>query len=356
MKNLWILAVLALAAFAQEADTGFNLNATLSATSFYSHLLSERPRDGEPLDAGFRAMLYPTWKFDSHWSLGGAMQFHSRPYFSEEFETQGDGIKGDLLQLSLNYSRFWNNSSFVFRVGELSSAFGSFLPRYDNAVNPLIAMPAAYGYYYKGVSSLGLAGAEVDMTQGKLDARAQLVNSSPANRRSLFDHDQYANWAGGMGYTIMQGLRVGASAYYGPYLDRQSKHYSPAEGPPRDLPAIAFGLDAEWAVGHWNGWAEWQHFQYDYHVKPAYIWHTGYAELRRVLNPRWYAATRLGYVESGSSGRSGDYEFSVGFRPGTNELLKFGYQIQAGSEYRGTLGNTATVELVVSFRAISLAR
>jgi hypothetical protein len=108
----------------------------------------------------------------------------------------------------------------VVRVGEMSSAFGSFLPRYDDAVNPLIGLPSAYGYYYKAVSILGVAGAQVDVTAGKFDMRAQLANSSPANPRSVFAHDQYANWAGGVGYTIRQGFRIGASSYYGPYLDR----------------------------------------------------------------------------------------------------------------------------------------
>ena len=48
----------------------------------------------------------------------------------------------------------------VVRLGQLSSAFGSFLLRYDDADNPLIGMPQAYGYYYKPVSTLGLTGVE----------------------------------------------------------------------------------------------------------------------------------------------------------------------------------------------------
>jgi hypothetical protein len=41
----------------------------------------------------FRAMLYPTWKLNSHWTISGAVQVHSRPYFEEEFGTQGYGVK-----------------------------------------------------------------------------------------------------------------------------------------------------------------------------------------------------------------------------------------------------------------------
>jgi len=193
---------------AQEADSGFELRTTLSAEAFSSQELTQSPRDGDAVSGGFRAMLYPVWKWNDNWSVDGAFQIHSRPYFFDEFSTQGYGIKGDLMQAHLNYSHFWKKASVVARVGVLSSAFGSFLLRYDDAVNPLIDIPLSYGYY-SGVTLLGLPGAQVDATYGKMDFRAQFVNSSPLNPRSVFDHDQYGNWAGGAGYTILQGFRVG---------------------------------------------------------------------------------------------------------------------------------------------------
>jgi hypothetical protein len=326
----------------------------LSAPSHSSHQLSQWPRDGEPFSAGFRVLLYPTWKIDSHWSINGAIQVHTRPYFAEEFETQGYGINGEILQLNLSYSRYWGNRSLVIRLGDLSSAFGSFLTRYDSAVNPLIGIPSAYGYYYKDVTFLGLAGAEVDATVGKLDFRAQFVNSSPANRRSVFDSDQYGNWAGGIGYTL-GGLHVGAATYYGPYLSRNYAYYLPGEAEPRDLPATAIGLDAEWGAGPWNIWAELQQFRYDYHVIPTYITHTGYTEVRRVFNPRWYAAARFDYTHANSYPATQICELGAGFRPAANELVKLSYSIQRGPDYPGTLGNTAAIEFVYSFRPISLA-
>ncbi|MGD0438792.1 MAG: hypothetical protein ABSB86_20200, partial [Bryobacteraceae bacterium] len=100
--------VLVGAAGAQEADSGFELRTTLSAVSFYSQELSAPPRDGQEVTGGFRAILYPTWKLSSHWTISGAWQVHSRPYFFEEFNTQGYGVKGDLLQLNLSYARFWS--------------------------------------------------------------------------------------------------------------------------------------------------------------------------------------------------------------------------------------------------------
>ena len=102
------------------------------------------------------------------------------------------------------------------RAGVLPTAFGSFLLRYDDASNPLIDMPPQYGYYYSAVTTAGLPGAQIDVTRSKVDARLQFANSSPANPRSLFARDQYGNWAGGAGYTLRQGLRVGVDAYRGP--------------------------------------------------------------------------------------------------------------------------------------------
>lgn len=362
MKACAFFLVLALvsatAARAQEAGSGFELRTTLSASSSYSEELSQPPRDGAQVTGGFRAILYPTWKLNSHWTIAGAWQVESRPYFPEEFDTQGYGVKGELLQLNLSYARFWSgNRSVVVRAGQLSSAFGAFLQRYDSMDNALIGVPSAYGYYYKPVTFLGLAGAQVDVTAGKLDARAQFVNSSPANRRSVFDSDQYGNWAGGLGYTLRQGFRVGASAYYGPYLDRRYPFFFPGESNPRDLPAHAYGMDVEWGSGHWNAWGEVQYFVMDYHAIPTFTQNIGYAEVRRILSPRWYAASRTGYVRyNGGSPGLQTYEFAAGFRPNAHELIKLGYTIQHGAEYPGTLGNVAAIEFVTSFRPISLAR
>jgi hypothetical protein len=201
----------------------------------------------------------------------------------------------------------------------------------------------------------GLAGAQVDGTIGKFDMRAQFTNSSPANPRSVFDKDQYANWAGGAGYTIRQGFRVGVSAYRGPYLDRQYEFYFPGEAPPRDLPATAYGLDVQWGRGPWNVYGELSHFQMTYKAIPDFNMHTGYGEVRRVLNPRWYAAGRVGYMRPLGYPGTETYEMAAGFRPTPNQLLKFGYSVvhEAGSS--DGLEHGLTIQFVTSFRAFGFA-
>ena len=111
------------------------------------------------------------------------------------------------------------------KVGELSSVFGSFPLHYDDKDNPMVDLPLQYGYYGSFATLNSLAGVETDATWKRLDARAQFTNSSPANRRSLTQSEQYGDWAGGGGVTILQGLRVGVSGYRGPYADRSYPFY-----------------------------------------------------------------------------------------------------------------------------------
>ncbi len=343
------------ALWSQEASSGFELRTTISAATFYTDQLAAAPRLSSTSTGGFRSILYPTWKLNEHWTVSGAIQVRSRPYFYEEFSTQGYGVRADILQAHLSYARLWRDRSVIIRVGQLSSVFGSFLLRYDDADNPLIDIPMTYGYYYKGVTNYGLAGAQIETTLGRLDARAQFVNSSPANRRSIFDHDQYGNWAGGVGYTIGQGFRVGVSAYRGPYLHRQYAFYRPGEAKPRDLPGSAYGIDGQWARGHWNLHGELQRFQMTYKARPTVNRHMAYAEVRRVLKPRWYVATRIGYLRSPFDKRE-SYDVGVGFRLNAFQLVKVAYQIQQTPTIGRRTYNTLAVQFVTTFRPISIAR
>jgi len=337
----------------QEANSGFDLRATITGQAAYSGLLTQYPRDGSGVAAGFRSVLYPTLKLSSHWVISGAIEAISRPFFPEEFSTQGYGASIRILQANIGYSQAWKNGSLVVRAGQLSSAFGSFLLRYDDADNPLTDPPMEYGYYGKGITTLGLAGAQADLTLGKWDARAQFTNSSPANARSVFDNDQYGDWAGGVGYTIRQGFRVGVSGYRGPYLYRGDPFYAPGL-PIRDLPASAWGADVEWARGHWNLLGEWQRFDLAYNEYPTLREDAGYVEARRVLHPRWYVAGRAGYLHTNFGFGGETYEAVAGFRPNTHQLVKLGYELGRASGSNVVMG-TVTVQLVTTVHPLSIA-
>jgi hypothetical protein len=313
--------------FAQEASSGLDLRTTLTGQAMASTELTDAPRSGSPLTGGFRGVGYPAWKMSDHWAATAALQLVTRPYYYEAFETQGYGAKGYVLQASLNYARVSSKGSLEFRIGQLSSAFGSYLLRYDDADNALIDLPLEYGYYYAPVSTLGVAGAQLDATRGKWDFRAQFANSSPANPRSLFARDQYGNWAGGLGYTIRQGFRIGVSGYRGPYLDRHYAYFFPGEKPPNTLPARALGIDGAWAHGHSSVQTEVQKFVLPYTVIPNFREWASYAEFKQVLTPRWYVAARGCYTSGNLSSEVRSLEAAAGYRPNRFQLIKFSYEM-----------------------------
>ena len=354
LVGLFLLASAA-GAHAQEANSGFDVGTTISAEGLYSQQMASPPRSGDDATGAFRAILYPTWKVNSRWTFSGAVEAYSYPYFFEDISTAENGTRVEILHADVSYSRFWGNRSVVIRAGQLQSAFGSFLLRYDDAVNPLIDMPLSYGYYLKGVNTLSLAGGEVDASFGKFDARGQLTNSSPTNPRSLLDKDQYLNWTLGGGYTIQQGFRVGMSAYRGPYLDRQFPFYFPGEKNPSDLPATGVGVDVKWGRGHWNLYGEWQRFQMDYTMIPVFTETAGYGEARLVVSPRWFVASRIGYIRPSAGSEWQSYETAVGYRPGIHELIKLEYEIHQGPAISGTKQNVLAVQFVTSLHPLSYA-
>jgi hypothetical protein len=336
-------------AHSQEARSGFDLHGTVTGQTVVSNALTEEPRSGSAAVPGFRAVAYPTLKIDHNWFVTGSVQLASRPYFYDDFSTTGYGVKGNVLLATLNYSRVSNKGSLLVRAGEMPTAFGSFMLRYDDADNPLVDLPVPYGYYYAAVSVLGVAGAQIDVTRGKWDARVQFANSSPANPRSIFASDQYGNWAGGGGYTIRQGLHVGASAYYGPYLSRDYKYYYPGEATPASLSAHALGADLDWTYRHTDVHAEVQRFVMPYASIPTFRESAGYSEIRQVLSPRWYVATRGGFTSSSATGKMQSVETAGGFRPNRYQLIKVSYEYEHYGTGPYPNENTLGIQLVSTF-------
>ena len=360
MKTLRVVCLTALLcpllALGQERNGGLEVPFTITGGGFLTERTEQAPRSASAFTAGTRVVAYPTLRLDENWFFSGAVQFHSRPYFFEEFGTQGYGAEVDVLQAYVGYERYWDRNVVSFRAGQLSSAFGSFLLRYDDAVNPLVDLPLSYGYYYTSpVTNLGLVGAQVDLTLDRLDLRAQFTNSSPANRRSIFDHDQYGSWAGGVGYTLTQGFRLGVSAYRGPYLHREFKYFFPGESPPKDLPASGYAVEGEFARGHWNFQGELHRFQKAYQLISTVNQVFGYFEAKYAFHPRWYAAARINHTHSSVSPDVDLYEFAVGYRPNRHQLLKVGYQLVNGSRRDGRLADVFAVQLVTNLRPLSVA-
>jgi hypothetical protein len=340
------------AALAQQ-ELSFSAPVTLTAGGTYSHRSSAAPREGSPLGAGFRALIYPTVRLGGGWYATGSIQARSRRFSYETLGQPGEGLKVDVLQAAAGYERYWGRNFFGFRAGVLPTAFGSFALRYDDAVNPLIDAPLTSGYYYRSVTTLGLTGAQVDATFDKLDLRVQASTSSPANRRGPFESDQYLSWTGGAGWTFFQGLRIGASAYRGPYLHRGHRFFLPGEIRPLDLPATGYGLDVQFAHGHWNVQAELQRFQKAYTAFPTFEQVAGYGEVRYAICPRWFVAFRGGREQGGPPPTRTVLETALGYHVSPRQIVKVGYQAYRGPAGRGSLGDVVGVQWVSRIGGVS---
>ena len=342
-------------AFAQEASSGIDVRATVTAQTISSNELTEEPRSGSPITAGYRSVVYPTIKLDDHLVITAALQSISRPYYYGTLSNPGYGITDNILHASINYSRTSENSSLLLRAGVLPTAFGSFPLRYDDANNPFADAPLQYGYYDAPVTTLGLPGAQIDVTHSKWDGRVQLTNSSPANPRSAFAADQYPNWTIGAGYTIRQGFRIGVSAYRGPFLSRDSDYFLPGESNPNKLSARSAGVDVQWTQGYWNLIGEWQTFVFPYHALPTSREQAGYVEVKRTLSPRWYVAARGGYTHSSPDSNVQNLEFTGGLRTNRFQTIKFTYGFYREVEDSISFDHMAAVQLVTSMHLFSHA-
>ena len=298
--------------------------------------------------ARLRSRTYANWKINSHWAVSGVAQIAA--------STDGYGASIGAPRFELTYSTFWDNGSLVLRAGQLPPAFGLFQTRYDDAVNPLINIPWSYGYGGGGLTLGGLPSAQLEMTYRRLDGRVQFANSSPANPRSLLDSDQYGVWIGGMGYTIKQGLRVGVNGYRGPYLSRDHRFYFRGEAPPRTLQGTAGGVEVQWAQGPWSASGEWQRFRFDYRVIPAYTSSVVYGEVKRVLNPRLFVATRISRAETSFIRDLRILEFAAGYRPNRHQILKLGYMAEWTPRGFVAPPGRFQAQLVTQFTGLSLAK
>ncbi len=350
-----LLAGFTAAANAQESLSGLSVPATVAAGGFFTDRTDVPGAFDSPWSGGIRGVAYPTLRINRNWYVGSAIQVATESFFYENFDEAAYKPRIDVLQGFVAYERYAGRKMLRVKAGQMSTAFGSYLLEYDDARNPLIDIPAGYGYYYSPVSTLGLAGAQLDAVVDKWDLRLQATTSSPANRRSLRDSDQYLNWTGGAGYTIRQGFRVGVSAYHGPYLHREHRFFRPGELNPKDLPASGCGIDVQFARGHLDLSGELQYHRLPYTMIPTLERHVGYIQARYAFRPRWFVAARWGGESSITPINYRVGEAIIGYRPNRRQIIKAGYELLRSEDYRGASGGVIGIQLVTRFNAFERA-
>ncbi|MBI1787785.1 MAG: hypothetical protein HYR60_09580 [Acidobacteria bacterium] len=401
-----VFALLACALSAEEATVGVAVPLTLTGEAVHTHRLKTEDPGAGTVAGGFRAMLYPTLKLGSNWFTYSALQLHSTPFFYHETPEPQHRVDLQVIQAFVGYSRTAKRGSVIVKAGQLSSAFGSFPLRYDDAENPLLDQPLSHTAYLKlrpdqlpcGVGDMlrqrllgrevdfecggsetdsdgmvpatlyGLPGIEADFAVRRVDARIQLTNSSPANPQNLLSRSQHIQWTAGAGYTIRHGLRVGYSAFRGPYLDRVVSALLPAGRGVRDFPATGAGVDVQWARARWSTSGEWQRFRFSYpgfRTPPTVSF--GYVEVKAVVNPRFFVAARAGFQRhnrvADSQTRSSEafspdrqsYELGAGYRLNRQQLLKIGYEWLRTDGVSGTRDNVLGIQFVTTLHSIEKA-
>lgn len=365
--GLWFAVLTPL--MAQEANSGFTLPVTLSAGMMHSHRWREESPSSGPVQFAFRAMLYPSLKLSDNWFAYSAIQVSSSPYFSFEAYSANKEIEIRPIQAFLGYTRTSDKGSITVMAGHLATAFGSFPPRYDDTENPLLGTPLSYGdaeYGSMPVTLYGVPGIELNASLGRLDARFQVTNSSPANPKKLWSDDQYFNWAAGGGYTIRRALRIGGSIYHGPYL-QVGRFLSPSENA-SNWPFTAVGIDGQWARGRWSVSGEWQRFYFLYpRFRLSPVVKYGYIETKAKLSPRVYIATRVGLnsfsafqpIEMPAPAmlhpNRESVEIAIGYRLRRNHLVKIGYEWLHDDGQLDTRNNIFGVQIVTSINALTRA-
>jgi hypothetical protein len=349
-------------------------------------------------------MLYPTLKLGQHWFGYAAVQVRLSPYFYYDAFIPQHRVLTDAIQAYAGYSWHKGETAIVIEAGKLSSAFGAFPLRYDDAQNPLLDQPLSYvtevplradqlacgtkdllrqsygsvgescggvpgrGPGLTAVTLYGLLGVQVEISSRGLDGRLQLTSGSPANPQPWGAARQYLQWTAGGGYTIRQGLRVGVSGFRGPYLDRVVAPLLPAGTTPRDFPVSAMGLDGQWARGRWSLSAEWQRFRFNlpnFLVSPSVS--SGYVEAKSMLTPRFFLAGRAGRFGTGSvvdrqnvtaaesSATLTGIEMAAGSWVNRRLLVKISYGILHTAGDSRTRFNVLGMQVVSSFHAVDWA-
>lgn len=354
----------------QESTYGLSVPITVSGGAAYAH----EPEDSN-VNGAFRVVVSPTLSLGPHWFGYAALETRSSSYLGYFGQNDEDQlINFTPMQAYIGYRGEVKGTTFLFKAGQLSTAFGRGPLEYDDATMPLIGPPPVYlialpirsdqlacsvkdllgqsygsgvslhcggsaaeAYGVTPVTLYGLPGVEGEFSWNRVDGRIEIANSSPANPQSLLSRNQYVQWAAGGGYTFRGGLHVGVSGYRGPYLDRIVIPLLPAGRSINDFPASGLGTDAQWSGGSWSIEGEWQYFRFSmpgFTISPSA--HAAYAQVKKIITPRIFVAARTTTQDTGRvvdlAGMIADrirapeeiQEIGMGYRLNRRQLIKVG--------------------------------
>jgi hypothetical protein len=274
-------------------------------------------------------------------------------------------------QLYGAYARFSNLSGqyLNMNIGYIPSTIGSYAPRTYSDRNPLIGTPLLYNFHS------ALIPGDLGSTPTVQDLLALRNNRSPSGIPFIYDacwntgvefygssgnvDYSFGMLTGSVGkptqqqekdvpqvtthivYNFNPGLKIGASAFYGPYLyeDAFPDYGTPSYNiDPEDYINLGIGYEFYWSGQYLEIYSESYYASWEYPALPKLKSLAGYVEAKYKIKPRWYVAGRFGFVEPSeieiSSGVNEKwdypikrYEFGIGYKPLRKATVKLVTQL-----------------------------
>jgi hypothetical protein len=187
--------------------------------------------------------------------------------------------------------RYIWSEALVVDGGRMSHPVGSFASRRYSTRNPLIGVPDGYPVEYP-------LGVQLSGAYGRVDYRAAVVSMPVYHENYVPEPTATARPAVGGGITLATGVRVGASATWGPYLNCDLTQSLLAGRSWRSYQQRVGGVDAQISRGYLEFRGEVAAAQYEVPAdgaSAATIVHglTYYGEAKYTLAPRLFVAARV---------------------------------------------------------------
>jgi hypothetical protein len=188
-------------------------------------------------------------------------------------------------------ARYVWSDALMIDIGKMPHPVGAFASRRYSVRNPLIGGPDGYPVEYP--LALQVSGA-----RGRVDYRAALVSLPVYHEDYVPDPTATARPALGGGLTLTTGVRLGASATWGPYLNRDLPPTLLAGRSWRAYSQRVGAVDAQLSRGYLELRGEVAAARYEVPGdagSPANVVHglTYYAEAKYTLTPRLFVASRV---------------------------------------------------------------
>ena len=256
--------------------------------------------------------------------------------------------------------RYTQSSALVIDVGKMPHLIGTFAPRRYSSRNPLIGIPDGYPVQYPlGVQASGAL--------GRFDYRGGVVSLPIYHEGYTPEPTPALRPAFGAGVTPAVGVRIGVSATWGPYLNRDLAPTLLAGRSWRAYSERIFAADAQLSRGYLELHGELARSSYEVPEGTAGIRTvrglTYYGEAKYTLTPRVFVAGRFErndypYIQPMSDvawianpTNMYDGEAGAGYRLTSRTLLKASVRADRWDvppEMRSFLGNGTALALQLS--------